>query len=104
MNSTNTTKRNQGEVGWWVEIITQSPFCTYYFGAFDTLDRAEIAKSCYVEALEQDGACGISTRVQQGSPTNISHFEDEGRESSVVIIPPTIKWRFGSQHRQKLSR
>ncbi|WOD38593.1 DUF1816 domain-containing protein [Nodosilinea sp. E11] len=50
---------------WWVEIKTNQPACTYYFGPFDSEAEAVMAKGGYIEDLEQEGAQNIQTVVQR---------------------------------------
>jgi hypothetical protein len=85
------------ELGWWVEVITEMPLCTYYFGDFDSQEKAEWAKGFYVDELAKDGAEGISTQLKHCQAQDLTNFEDESRSSSVIILPPTIKWRSRSQ-------
>ncbi len=81
------------ELGWWVEVITENPLCTYYFGDFESREKAEWATGFYVKDLEKDGAEGISTQLKHCQVEELTNFEDELRSSSVMILPPTIKWR-----------
>ena len=39
---------------WWVEIVTDLPRCTYYFGPFDTDKEASSNIPGYVEDLESE--------------------------------------------------
>jgi hypothetical protein len=48
---------------WWIEIKTNQPACTYYFGPFDSELEAMAAKGGYIEDLEQEGAQNIQTMV-----------------------------------------
>ncbi len=57
---------------WWVEIVTQNPRCTYYFGPFISANEANAAKSGYVEDLEQEGAQGIILVVKRCKPDNLT--------------------------------
>lgn len=49
----------------WVEITTQTPACTYYFGPFLTTQEAEEHKPTYVSDLEAEGAQGIQVIIKQ---------------------------------------
>lgn len=53
---------------WWVEVKTQEPACTYYFGPFDISEEAELAKKGYVEDLEQEGAKQVQATVTYCKP------------------------------------
>ena len=48
---------------WWIEVKTEEPACTYYFGPFDAEAEAETAKKGYVEDLEQEGAKRLQATV-----------------------------------------
>lgn len=63
---------------WWVEIVTQSPSCTYYFGPFLSIKEANAAKSGYIEDLEQEGAQGINVNVKRCKPADLTIAEDLG--------------------------
>jgi Fe-S oxidoreductase len=63
---------------WWVEIVTQSPHCTYYFGPFLSVKEANGAKSGYVEDLEQEGAQGIIVTVKRCKPSHLTIFDELG--------------------------
>ncbi|MBD3880787.1 DUF1816 domain-containing protein [Phormidium tenue FACHB-886] len=68
-------------LAWWVEVITESPSCVYYFGPFATPKEAEAAKSGYIEDLEEEGAKGIKTAIKRCKPAKLTIF-DEAAESS----------------------
>ncbi|MBW4489286.1 MAG: DUF1816 domain-containing protein [Trichocoleus desertorum ATA4-8-CV12] len=55
-------------LAFWVEIVTDRPRCTYYFGPFLSSQEAQAAKSGYVEDLEQEGAQGIRVTVKRCKP------------------------------------
>ncbi|MGQ4650159.1 DUF1816 domain-containing protein [Lyngbya aestuarii] len=59
-------------LAFWVEIITDSPRCTYYFGPFLTEKEANDNKSGYLEDLENEGAQGISIAVKRCKPENLT--------------------------------
>ena len=65
-------------LAWWVEITTQTPRCTYYFGPFFSSKEAQAAKQGYIEDLEQEGAQGIVVNVKRCKPTNLTVSEDFG--------------------------
>ncbi|MBW4663332.1 MAG: DUF1816 domain-containing protein [Chroococcus sp. CMT-3BRIN-NPC107] len=70
---------------WWVEVVTQSPGCTYYFGPFLSVKEANNALTGYVEDLEQEGATGIKVQVKRCKPQSLTIAEDlsEKRESYI---------------------
>ena len=59
-------------LAWWVEINTSQPICTYYFGPFMSSKEAELARSGYIEDLEQEAAQGITVRIQQCKPERLT--------------------------------
>ncbi|MBV8883466.1 MAG: DUF1816 domain-containing protein [Chroococcidiopsidaceae cyanobacterium CP_BM_RX_35] len=61
---------------WWVEIVTQNPRCTYYFGPFASAKEANIAKPGYLEDLEQEGATEITVTVKRCKPDNLTISDD----------------------------
>jgi hypothetical protein len=69
--------RRQTPTDWWVEIVTKTPHCTYYFGPFDSAREADLTQPGYVEDLEQEGAKGISVRISQCQPEILTICEEE---------------------------
>ena len=63
---------------WWVEIVTQNPHCTYYFGPFLSSKEANAATIGYVEDLEQEGAMGIIVNVKRCKPDALTIADDLG--------------------------
>lgn len=77
MNLTNLTEEETIEFGWWVEIVTTFPNCTYYFGPFASLQEADFAQIGYFEDLKQEGAKGISLQIKQCKPKILTSFRHE---------------------------
>ena len=73
--------------GWWIEIYTVEPLCIYYFGDFDSIWSAALAKNDYIQDLEQEGAVLISIRVKLCRPRKITIFEDELKASDFKTMP-----------------
>lgn len=67
---------------WWVEIKTETPRCTYYFGPFLSAAEAQAAKSGYLDDLEQEGAVGISVDIKRCKPTKLTIFDELGEAGS----------------------
>ncbi|MBW4578053.1 MAG: DUF1816 domain-containing protein [Tildeniella nuda ZEHNDER 1965/U140] len=67
---------------WWVEVITDTPTCTYYFGPFLSAKAATAAKSGYVEDLEQEGAQGIKVTLKRFKPSRLTVADDLGEKPS----------------------
>lgn len=77
-------------LAWWVEIITEAPKCTYYFGPFATAKEAQAAQSGYIQDLEQEGAKGIRVEVKRCKPQDLTvHDElDEEVRAKKRMSPP----------------
>jgi len=60
----------------WVEITTEKPRCTYYFGPFNNPDEAEEAKPGYLEDLRQEGTQGIVATVKRCKPAQLTIADD----------------------------
>lgn len=63
-------------LAWWVEIKTDRPRCTYYFGPFASSSEAELAKPGYIEDLEQEQAEGIRVAIKRGKPDSLTIVEE----------------------------
>ncbi len=60
----------------WIEIITDSPRCTYYFGPFASESEAEAAKVGYIEDLEAEGSKGLAVMVKRCKPESLTIYDD----------------------------
>jgi hypothetical protein len=82
MNWSQTVKESftsflkQPELAWWVEIVTDEPQCTYYFGPFASAKEAELAQHGYIEDLKQEEAQGITVVSKWCQPKELTIFED----------------------------
>ncbi len=74
-------------IAWWVEITTDHPNCTYYFGPFLSADEAHSAKAGYMEDLQQEGAQGIKVVVKRCKPDHLTISEDLGKLTSRQTYP-----------------
>jgi hypothetical protein len=72
---------------WWVEIITQMPRCTYYFGPFLSSAEASAAVKGYMEDLESEGAQGIMVNVKRCKPDSLTIAEDLGEKIDRKVKP-----------------
>lgn len=63
-------------LAFWVEVSTQSPHCTYYFGPFLDREEAEAASTGYVEDLESESAQGIRAEVKRCKPDRLTIYDD----------------------------
>ena len=62
---------------WWVEVQTQAPECTYYFGPFDSKKEAEFMQMGYVEDLVQEGAQNVSHTFKKTQPDRLTSCQFE---------------------------
>ncbi len=74
-------------LAWWVEIVTQNPHCTYYFGPFLNAADAKSAIKGYVDDLEQEGAQGIAIDVKRCKPNVLTIAEDLGEKIDRKVKP-----------------
>ena len=74
-------------LAWWVEIGTQKPNCTYYFGPFLSSSEAKAAITGYVEDLEVEGAQGIAVNVKRCKPRTLTIAEDLGERIDRKVKP-----------------
>ncbi|MEG4073896.1 DUF1816 domain-containing protein [Microcoleus sp. Pol14C2] len=62
---------------WWVEVETDSPKRTYYFGPYDSRQEASNSSNRYIRDLENKGAKKISINIKEGSkPTQLTASEE----------------------------
>lgn len=61
-------------LAWWLEISTQQPQATYYFGPFSTAEEAQGSQGGYLEDLEQEGAQDITVQVKWCKPKQLTIF------------------------------
>ncbi|MEH2125111.1 DUF1816 domain-containing protein [Nostoc sp.] len=74
-------------LAWWVEIVTQNPRCTYYFGPFLSSSDAKLASKGYIEDLEIEGAQGIIVNVKRCKPNNLTIADDLGERFDRKVQP-----------------
>lgn len=72
---TNLPEEKTNEFGWWVEVVTALPTCTYYFGPFASVQEADLAQVGFFEDLKQEGAKGITIQIKQCQPKKLTIFE-----------------------------
>lgn len=63
-------------LAWWVEIQTDQPQCTYYFGPFLSRKEARSAQVGYIEDIESEGAQGIQAQVGRYKPSQLTIFDE----------------------------
>lgn len=74
-------------LAWWVELKTDNPQCTYYFGPFLTSKEAQKAKGGYIEDLEQEGAQGIAVSIRRCKPPVLTIADDLGEAERRGGVP-----------------
>lgn len=60
----------------WIEIVTESPRCTYYFGPFGSTAEAEEEQPGYIEDLRLEGATGIVALIKRCKPDDLTIFDE----------------------------
>ncbi|MEC4983744.1 MAG: DUF1816 domain-containing protein [Oscillatoria sp. PMC 1068.18] len=71
----------------WIEIVTDNPRCTYYFGPFMTKAEAEEATGGYVEDLKNENAQGIAVSIKRCKPKNLTVFDEFAEPREFERIP-----------------
>jgi hypothetical protein len=81
---------------WWVEITTERPHCTYYFGPFATAVEADQAKAGYIEDLESESAQGILVAIKRCKPVQLTIDRDtNGQDDYNSISKNSMSGQFG---------
>ncbi|WP_204104920.1 MULTISPECIES: DUF1816 domain-containing protein [Spirulina sp. CCY15215] len=81
---------------YWVEVKTDSPRCTYYFGPFLSDREAQETAPGYIEDLKEEGARGISVKIERMRPKELTVFEEELGEKRDREIIPSLSGRLSS--------
>jgi hypothetical protein len=71
----------------WIEITTDSPKCTYYFGPFLSREEAEREQTGYLEDLKEEGAMGISVAIKQVKPSQLTIFDEADDSVNFKSVP-----------------
>lgn len=74
-------------LAWWIEIKTDSPRCTYFFGPFSSQAEAESEQPGFVEDLRGENAQGISVVIKRCKPPASLTIFDEIEEERGNISP-----------------
>ncbi len=56
----------------WIEIDTENPECTYYFGPFLTQKEALAEQQGYIEDIESEEARIINVNIKRFKPSNLT--------------------------------
>ncbi|MCC5656010.1 DUF1816 domain-containing protein [Nostoc sp. XA010] len=62
---------------YWIELITESPYCIYYFGPFQTFIEAKAACPGYIDDLESEGVLGIKVVIKRCRPDALTICDEE---------------------------
>ncbi|PSF36801.1 hypothetical protein C7H19_12590 [Aphanothece hegewaldii CCALA 016] len=74
-------------LAFWVEITTENPRCTYYFGPFLQKAEATAAQVGYVEDLQSEGAKNIKVSIKRCKPANLTIFDDREDSKKFSSVP-----------------
>lgn len=77
MKVTEKFKQEQIEFGWWVELVTAQPRCTYYFGPFFSTQEAQWFLPGYIEDIKQEGCQELHFQIKHCQPKEITISEEE---------------------------
>lgn len=76
---------------WWIEVKTQEPACTYYFGPFDASEEANKATQGYVEDLENEGAKQVQATVLHCKrPAQLTVYAEEQANAAAPKPEPVL--------------
>jgi hypothetical protein len=73
-------------LAWWIEVTTETPRCTYYFGPFTGYKEAVASKAGYLEDLAQEGAQGINVVIKRCKPDKLTVSDDMGEFNGQRIV------------------
>lgn len=68
---------------WWIEITTDNPNFTYYFGPFLTAKEADHNKYGYLEDLEAEGSKSLSVVIKRCRPDKLTVDHNGGIKTPV---------------------
>ena len=71
----------QSQLLWWLEIKTAKPYCVYWFGPFASPLEARLEQAGYVEDLVEEQAEGITIKLQQCQPKQLTICSDSELDS-----------------------
>ena len=61
-------------LAWWIEIVTDNPYCTYYFGPFSSEKQAQLSYSGYIEDLKQEEAQILTINIKRCQPKELTIY------------------------------
>ncbi len=62
---------------WWIEVTTNQPACTYYFGPYGDRQEAAAQQHGFVEDLRSENAFGINTRIKRTQPEQLTIVQSD---------------------------
>lgn len=71
-------------LAYWVEIVTEEPNCTYYFGPFLSQKGAKAAQDGYIEDLSNEAAQGIFVNIKRCKPSQLTIFDELGERTGIL--------------------
>jgi hypothetical protein len=74
---------------WWIEISTDFPNITYYFGPFITSAAAESSVPGYIQDLQDEAAQGIRVQLKRCRPTKLTIDREENSEYTSLLATGT---------------
>lgn len=66
---------NSPQAPYWIEIKTENPTCTYYFGHFDNPLSAKLMQQGYIKDLIEEDAVIVSVKLKQCEPDSLTVME-----------------------------
>jgi recombinational DNA repair protein RecT len=61
-------------LAWWIEIVTDNPYCTYYFGPFSSEKQAQLSYKGYIEDLKQEEAQILTINIKRCQPKELTIY------------------------------
>lgn len=74
----------------WIEVNTDNPRCTYYFGPFLNQKEARLAQGGFIEDLKEEGAQGISVRIKRFKPGELTIFNELEESKKSANFSPMV--------------
>jgi Domain of unknown function (DUF1816) len=74
---------------WWIEISTDLPNITYYFGPFITSTAAESSVPGYIQDLQAEAAQGIRVQLKRCRPTRLTIDHEENSKCNSLLATGT---------------
>ncbi len=71
---------------YWIEIVTDKPICTYYFGPFLTRKEANLAQSGFIEDLETENAKVTKVETKRCQPQELTIVSPSNDNSDFAFV------------------